>query len=267
MGNHKVDIIIELINKVSQPMRDIIDKVNQLGEKARQSNSAIKVIPNSIEDLRTRLERLTSSRDKAFREDHIRKFNGMIKQTQRELQRLENLPPKGFLARMHDLPGTLSGLAKGIGVAFVANKIMQFGGNVVRATADVEKYKLTLETMLGSKSAADARMKEYQGIAAKTPFQLQEVVDLGNGLQALGRYSKDNVNMLGDLAAASGKPLDQVRGAYAKLATGQKGEAVNMFRDLLITTDDWVKATGKGVSKNGEIMATTEEMLAVLTIS
>jgi hypothetical protein len=32
----------------------------------------------------------------------------------------------------------------------------------------------------------------------------------------------------------------------------------------LITTDDWAKATGKGVSNTGALLATTEEMLAVL---
>lgn len=264
MGNHKVEIILELMNRVSQPMRDVVDKFGQLSEKVRQANSVIKTVPNSIEDLRSRLDRLTLSRDKAFRADHIARYNTMIRQTQRELQRLENMPPKSFMDRMRDLPGMLKTLGPAMGVAFVATKVAQFAGNVVSATGQVERYKLTLETMLGSKAAADARMSEYQKIAAKTPFQLQEVVDLGNGLQALGRYSQDNVTMLGDLAAAAGKPLDQVKGAYAKLATGQKGEAVNMFRDLLITTDDWVKATGKGVSKNGELMATTEEMLAVL---
>lgn len=264
MGNHKVEIILELMNRVSQPMRDVVDKFGQLSEKVRQANSTIKTVPNSIEDLRARLDRLTISRDRAFRADHIVRYNSMIRQTQRELQRLENMPPKSFMDRIRQMPGSLGMIAKGAGVAFVASKVGQFIGNVVKATGQVERYKLTLETMLGSKAAADARMSEYKSIAAKTPFNTAEVVELGNGLQALGRYSKDNVTMLGDLAAAAGKPIDQVQGAYAKLATGQKGEAVNMFRDLLITTDDWVKATGKGVSKNGELMATTEEMLAAL---
>ncbi|MDY0102829.1 MAG: hypothetical protein RBS07_07795 [Lentimicrobium sp.] len=264
MGNRNVQIIFSFIDKISRPMREVVDKMGQAAEQARKMNAAVKPIKNSIDDLKSRLDRMTVARNGAFREDHIRKYNGMIRQTQRELQRLENLPPRGFMNRMRELPSMLSGMAKGIGIAFVATKIIQFGSNVVKATADVEKYKLTLETMLGSKSAADSRMGEYQDIAAKTPFELQDVVELGNGLQSLGRYSRQNVMMLGDLAAAAGKPLDQVRGAYAKLGTGQKGEAVNMFRDLLISTDDWVKATGKGVSKNGELMATTEEMIAAL---
>ena len=99
--------------------------------------------------------------------------------------------------------------------------------------------------MLGSQEAANARFEEMSKFAAETPFELNEVVQLGNQLQALGKYSKENMTILGDLAAAAGKPIDQVTGAFAKLASGQKGMAVDMFRDLLITTDDWAKATGK----------------------
>jgi hypothetical protein len=100
-------------------------------------------------------------------------------------------------------------------------------------------------------------MEEYKRIAASTPFELKQVVDAGNQLQALNKYSEETLINLGDLAAASGKPLEQVMSAYAKLVTGQKGEAINMFRDMLIAQSDWVDA-------NGKALETTEEMLAEL---
>ncbi len=142
--------------------------------------------------------------------------------------------------------------------------VWNFSKDAVMASAQIEKYNVTLKTMLGSTSAARDRMQEYFDIAKKTPFELNQVVEAGNQLQAIGRYNAENLTNLGDLAAASGKPIEQVLNAYAKLATGQKGEAVNMFRDLLISTDDWVKATGKGIKNNGELKATTEEMIAAL---
>jgi len=138
------------------------------------------------------------------------------------------------------------------------------GGQATMGAGQFEVYRSTLTTMLGTQELANKRLQEYADIGAKTPFELDQVVQLGNSLQSLGRYTRENVIMLGDLASASGKPIEQVSGAFAKLASGQKGVAVDMFRDLLITTDDWVKATGKGISKNGELMATTEEMLKVL---
>lgn len=166
------------------------------------------------------------------------------------------------------LGGKLSKIVKGgviaSGIGIIGGKILQVGKSAVSAAAQIEKYSATLETMLGSKSAARDRMQEYMEIAKTTPFDMREVVEAGNQLQALGRYSEETLTMLGDLAAASGKPFEQVMGAYAKMASGQKGIAVDMFRDLLITTDDWTKATGKGKAASGEMLATTEELLQAL---
>lgn len=151
----------------------------------------------------------------------------------------------------------LAGGAAVVGAAMI-------GKSFIDAGAEVEGYKTVLKTMLGSQEAANKRFEEMSKFAASTPFELNEVVQLGNQLQALGQYSEDNMKLLGDLAAASGKPIEQVTGAFAKLVSGQKGEAVNMFRDLLISTGDWSAATGKGIKKTGELMATTEEMIAAL---
>ena len=154
----------------------------------------------------------------------------------------------------------------GAAVAFakVGGKAMDILKDISQASQSIETYEVSLKNMLGTTDAARERMQEYFAIAKETPFDLPQVVEAGNKLQALGRYSADNVKMLGDLAAASGKPMEQAMSAYAKLASGQKGIAVDMFRDLMITTDDWAKATGKGVDKQGQMLATTEEMIAAL---
>jgi len=138
------------------------------------------------------------------------------------------------------------------------------GYKLIKGAGEWERYEAVLTTMLGSAELATKRLAELEEFAATTPFEIPEVVQLGNQLQALGRYSKENMTLLGDLAAAAGKPIDQVTRAYAKLASGQKGIAVDMFRDLLITNKDWVKYTGKGVAKSGEMLATTEEMMAAI---
>ncbi|HLB57768.1 MAG TPA: hypothetical protein VJL60_03030 [Gammaproteobacteria bacterium] len=146
----------------------------------------------------------------------------------------------------------------------LAGVVVAVGVKAIQGAAKFEQYESTLTVMLGTADKAKSRLQELSDIAAKTPFEMPQVVELGNKLQALGRYSKENVVMLGDLAAAAGKPIEQVSGAFAKLASGQKGVAVDMFRDLLISTEDWTRATGKGISKSGELMASTQEMLAAL---
>jgi hypothetical protein len=198
------------------------------------------------------------------------KASAVLSSTRSAINRLESdvnsLSNKALKGLNSTFSKTADMLKTGLVVGVVGG-VAGFGmlaRSAINAGGQFEIYRATLTTMLGSQELANQRLQEYADIGAKTPFELPQVVQLGNQLQALGRYSRDNVNMLGDLAAAAGKPIEQVSGAFAKLASGQKGIGVDMFRDLLITTDDWVKATGKGISKSGELMATTEEMLAVL---
>lgn len=128
----------------------------------------------------------------------------------------------------------------------------------------IEQYRTSLKVMMGDADLAEQRLQELVEFAATTPFELPQVIEAGNKLQALGRYSKETLTALGDLASASGKPMEQALSAYAKMASGQKGIAVDMFRDLLITSNDWAEATGKGFKSSGESLATYSEMLEAL---
>ena len=141
----------------------------------------------------------------------------------------------------------------------LAKKALSFLSQPIDAASQFEGYETSLKVMLGSTEAAKARLQELTQFAASTPFEIPDVVTLGNQLQAIGQYSIQTMTDLGDLAAASGKPIDQVTGAFAKLATGQKGVAVDMFRDLLISTKDWEKAVGKSIDK-----ITSDEMMGQL---
>lgn len=127
-----------------------------------------------------------------------------------------------------------------------------------------EQYQVSMKVMLGSTEAAQKRLQELITFAKETPFELPQVVEAANQLQAIGLYSEETLRNLGDLASASGKPMEQALSAFAKMATGQKGIAVDMFRDLLISVDDWTEATGKGVKATGELEASASEMLEAL---
>lgn len=151
-----------------------------------------------------------------------------------------------------------------VGTAAIGAGAIAVGKSFVEAAAEVQNYKAVLTTLLGSQDAANKRFDEMTKFSAKTPFDLPEVVELGNKLQTLGKYSLETMTNLGDLAAASKKPVEQVANAFAKMVTGQKGEAVNMFRDLGIGPQDWIDATGKGIKKTGELIATTDELLAAI---
>lgn len=202
-----------------------------------------------INEVEYRVKTVADTKGVKDTESAVQKLNGTFNEAQGKVEGLG----KAFLNL---------GLIATAGVGL--KKTFDFMKDASHASQAIETYEVSLKNMLGTTDAARERMQEYFAIAKETPFDLPQVVEAGNKLQALGRYSADNVKMLGDLAAASGKPMEQAMSAYAKLASGQKGIAVDMFRDLMITTDDWAKATGKGVDKQGQMLATTEEMIAAL---
>lgn len=255
-----VKYAIEIVDKWGKPFENFRRDINSFSNK--KVADPFRDIPKSLTQLRNNLDRYKQASDNSFRTDHIKKYGILIDETKRKISELE-----GTAAKAGKTTGDILKSIAGWGAAMMVGRaVYQFGNDSLKASAQVEKYAVTLKTMLGSQGAARERMAEYSDIAMKTPFELSQVVEAGNKLQAIGRYSKSNLIQLGDLAAASGKPIEQVMDAYAKLSTGQKGEGVNMFRDLLISTDDWVKATGKGITKNGELIATTEEMIAALPV-
>lgn len=138
----------------------------------------------------------------------------------------------------------------------------------LQAAGKIEQYEATLKNLLGNTAMAKERLKELSDFAAITPFNLQGVVEAGNSLQTLNKYSIDTLRTLGDLAAAAGKPVDEAIAAYTKLATGQRGIAIKMFRQLLITQRDWELATEKSVETHGRAIKktgmTTADMLTAL---
>ena len=216
-----------------------------------------------VEKLEGAAEGAGDAIEEAFDGDAVEGLNGELDKARRKTRQLGE-EAKGSGRSFEGMAKSAKGALKAIAAAEVTKFFVKQGKAAVNAAAQIEIYQATLETMLGSTQAARDRMEEYKDIAKITPFGLEDVVEGGNQLQAIGRYSRKNLEMLGDLAAATNKPMEQVMNAYAKLATGQKGEAARMFQDLLISRNDWIAATGKGASKNGELLASTEEMMAAL---
>ncbi|MBQ8703405.1 MAG: hypothetical protein IJ524_03390 [Bacteroidales bacterium] len=216
-----------------------------------------------VEKLEGAAEEAGDAIEEAFDGDAVEGLSEELDKARRKTRQLGD-EAKGSGRGFEGMAKSAKGALKAIAAAEVTKFFVKQGKAAVAAAADIESYQATLETMLGSTQAARDRMEEYKDIAKITPFGLSDVVEGGNQLQAIGRYSRQNLEMLGDLAAATNKPMEQVMNAYAKLATGQKGEAARMFQDLLISRNDWIEATGKGVSKSGELLASTEEMMAAL---
>jgi len=83
-------------------------------------------------------------------------------------------------------------------------------GFAVKSAASYEMNRVAFETMLGSAKEAQGMLKQISDFAAKTPFELPEVVDAGKQLLAFGFTAKEiipNIRMLGDVSAGLNVPI------------------------------------------------------------
>lgn len=204
------------------------------------------------------------------------KFFAMLDKTEEKTKKIEENTDKidKNLKKVNSGSGKqfLSDFEKGVIVvnqlAELIRKAIMLGSLMMKPLMEAglfEKFKVTLRNLLGDVDKADQRFRELVEFAAKTPFDVPGVVEAGNRLQALGKYSLQTLRMLGDLAAASGKDVSQAIEAYTSLVTGRTGFAIKQFRAMLISTTDWTRETGKQVLKTGAgVKASITEMLEAL---
>ena len=128
--------------------------------------------------------------------------------------------------------------------------------------ANMRQIEGKFETLLGSATLAKQRIKELYEFAAKSPFDVRNVAEANRVLEALthGAFSGARaMQMVGDAAAATGQPIEDVAAKYGKLyqamnsgrgfdATLAKMEAMGLVTDDLARTLEVLSNQGGNVS-------------------
>lgn len=118
---------------------------------------------------------------------------------------------QGFGKNLEGIAGNM----RTVGAAGVAVGAVTLGlakGFVEQAGA-MEQNQVAFETMLGSATKAKDLLQQMSDFAAKTPFQLPDVVNAGKQLLAYGFQQEkviDTTRMLGDVAAGLNIPLGDI---------------------------------------------------------
>lgn len=118
--------------------------------------------------------------------------------------------------------------------------------SIVMARAELEKYTTEFEVLFKSKEKATAAMDMVVEFAAKTPFQLPEVIQATRILETLTRgalSSEEGLRMVGDAASGVGIPINQLAMWFGRLYDGIKsgrpvGEATMRMQELGIMSGD-----------------------------
>ena len=86
-------------------------------------------------------------------------------------------------------------------VSFAIAGVTATIGTFVRAAAEFEKVRIRLIQLTGSTKAAAEAFAIFNQVAAKTPYNIQQVASAGAQLEAFGIDSKATITLLTDLAA------------------------------------------------------------------
>lgn len=133
------------------------------------------------------------------------------------------------------IKGLKSSLATvGIGIAAVGGLV---GGVFLRQAGIYEQAQIAFETMLGSADRAKTLLKDISSFAAKTPFEIQGLVDSSKRLLAFGFAAEEiipTMESLGNISAGVGREkLPQLILALGQVraATKLRGQELRQFTE------------------------------------
>lgn len=154
------------------------------------------------------------------------------------------------------------------GITSAFSKLKDAGKFALESASDFEQNRIAFDTMLGSAEKAKVLLKQVSDFAAKTPFELPEVVQGARQLLAYNVAAEQIIptfTMLGNLAAGVGKDkLPQLILAFGqvKAATKLTGMELRQFSEagvpLLQALVDQLNRTGGSMVKVGKAVKATD---------
>tara|TARA_A100001201_G_scaffold143754_1_gene147224 strand:+ start:2212 stop:4197 length:1986 start_codon:yes stop_codon:yes gene_type:complete len=125
----------------------------------------------------------------------------------------------GFRRSMSRLRNSL--LLYGFAMATIIQSTRQF----IQASSGFENVKTRLTGLMGSTQRAERAFKNFNAVAATTPFSLQDVVEAGAQLKAFGADAEGMIKPVTDLAAFMGTTATEAANSLGRAFAGGAGAA------------------------------------------
>ncbi len=223
------DLASSTLMKVSSGISNMESRL-QSNQSKIQNN--FRNTTKSIDELNAKLQRLNAQRTASTSINDIRRLKTEALQVEREIKRLEDLPPKGFGERLRSLGGQfggLIGLAGGVGLALQGWESIKA---IFNKGIELEQSNIKFEVLLGSVEKAKTMLSDLTQYAEKTPYSfdgLQKGAETMFGFGIAEEKIIPNMKMLGDIAMGSDEKLQGLSLVYSQImATGKL-----MGQDLL----------------------------------
>ncbi len=131
--------------------------------------------------------------------------------------------------RISDLSVTAKQTATILSTALAAGTVA-VGTKAVKTAGQFEMLRARLQGLTGSQKEANRLFDEFNQIAARTPFSVQEVIDAGATLQAFGLDAENLLTGIADLAAFMQVDIATAAQNFGRAMNAGAG-AADMFRD------------------------------------
>lgn len=147
----------------------------------------------------------------------------------------------------------------------VSLPLIAMGGVALKQSANIESLSTSFRVLIGDAEKSKKVFKELIEFTSTTPFQLDNVANAGKQLLSFGVASEDLVptlRMLGELSAATGKPLEGYSLIYGKVLAKNRIQGEEMLQlaekgiSLQKILADKYGVTGEQISEavsNGQI--------------
>jgi hypothetical protein len=170
-----------------------------------------------------------------------------IQATEKTVEGMGSRTKSSFGAMASSITGTFG--AVGLAISGVKQSIEVVGQTIKAAlgpSAEMERLQVQFAVMLGGMGEAKTRMEELTKFADSTPFELPEVVKASKVLETLTKgalSTGEGLRMVGDVAAATGQPFDELAMWFGRLYDGLQsgrpvGEALARLQELGVVSGD-----------------------------
>lgn len=124
--------------------------------------------------------------------------------------------------RGRDMEDVFARLAKVAGGFLSLNAVENFIQKLIQVRSEFQQLEIAFTTMLGSKEKADQLTKDLIEFAGTTPFGMKDTANAAKQLLAYGSTAanvKNELRMLGDVAAGTSQPIGDLVYLYGTLRT------------------------------------------------
>jgi tape measure domain-containing protein len=224
------DLMTAQLNRAKNAASAVGNKMTELAQKISKSMGQNST---SINQLTQKLVALQQKRDSAFSTREIGNYNRAIKQTEKQLQRLQNLPSPGILGRFRNMAsqiGSIIGLTGGLGIVLAG---LGAGAGVIKLGSDLEQTRISFQTMMGSAEKGNNMLKDINALGASTPFankDLQQNAKLLLNFGVAGQKVIPTLKTLGDVSGGNSERLNQLTLAYSQVASAGKLQGQDLMQ-------------------------------------